>query len=720
MAEYIPVDHDPFAPEASQQNARQPQYVPVDHDPFADVPDISQGGDKVAPYGIKSLVTGVPQQPKEPVTVAQDMLDTTAPGLSRGITGLAGLGGAINNGMRWIQKKVASLSEEEMVAKEREMDRKLTSYYNDLEGTPDRKLRELQPGENRNLDGNDFQKMVTAEYPSLDYHPQTRTGKYWNTAMEFAPGAVLAPGGAGAKALQTFIPAATSEAAGQATEGTAFEPYARVAGALVGGVGAARAFAPTTAEAITLKRMGNVTDEHMANAQRIMAKAQEQNIGLTLPEVIAEASGNRSTLPGLQRLVEHNPGKGAEIMRNFMADRPQQVENAGRALFDKIAPPSTSASAIGHDAGEAAQSVIGEIKNKINQQTRPLYESSGGHRIDGADFDPIARGPAFQDSLNRLRNDKILGPQYADYPDNSVKVIDAVTKDMNARGVAAGVKGEGFNPQLSERYFSEAADARDIARDPMRGGHADYGHALEQQEVGRSNLERVMATPLGKLAQRDMTTKQAIEALFPTDPFRGHSNDIANTMTKLNEKSPYIAARVIRAHAEHVFDETTQQLQTGANEFGGAKFATNLLGNPEQKATLRAAIENGMKDGPEVWKGVENLTEVLNATGKRHQAGSMTSFNTQDAKNISERGLPWEALKTGGVKLFDRLNNHYLKMRLNGDTASLAKLFTNPEAITRLRALANAPPSSTRAGMLSLRLLILANQAGKSGSSEKK
>lgn len=73
------------------------------------------------------------------------------------------------------------------------------------------------------------------------YQPQTVPGQYAQTAAEFAPGA-LAPGNALLRAGRVAVPAATSETAGQLTAGTPLEPFARVAGALVGsgGLGAAR------------------------------------------------------------------------------------------------------------------------------------------------------------------------------------------------------------------------------------------------------------------------------------------------------------------------------------------------------------------------------------------------------------------------------------------------------------------------------------------------
>jgi len=80
----------------------------------------------------------------------------------------------------------------------------------------------------------------TATSGKLQYEPQTTAGKYARTAGQFVP-AVAALGGigegvraaTGAAVKYGVVPGLASEAAGQATEGTPYEPYAR-AGTAIG------------------------------------------------------------------------------------------------------------------------------------------------------------------------------------------------------------------------------------------------------------------------------------------------------------------------------------------------------------------------------------------------------------------------------------------------------------------------------------------------------
>jgi hypothetical protein len=77
------------------------------------------------------------------------------------------------------------------------------------------------------------------EYTGEFYKPKTRVGRYTETAGEFVPGAAL-PGGWLRNLVKfALLPGIASEAAGEATSGTKWEPYARGGAALATGLGAA-------------------------------------------------------------------------------------------------------------------------------------------------------------------------------------------------------------------------------------------------------------------------------------------------------------------------------------------------------------------------------------------------------------------------------------------------------------------------------------------------
>ena len=72
-------------------------------------------------------------------------------------------------------------------------------------------------------------------YTGPFYQPKTIYGDYAQTAGEFVPGALLMPEGSLATNALRYglFPALSSETAGQLTKGTAAEPWARTAAALL-------------------------------------------------------------------------------------------------------------------------------------------------------------------------------------------------------------------------------------------------------------------------------------------------------------------------------------------------------------------------------------------------------------------------------------------------------------------------------------------------------
>ncbi len=91
----------------------------------------------------------------------------------------------------------------------------------------------------------DIKGAIESQTGPLDYKPQTSLEGYEKTGAEFLPG-LVGPGGPVRKLAQWAIPALLSETAGQATEGTAAEPYARTGSAILGSIAAHKATVPPT------------------------------------------------------------------------------------------------------------------------------------------------------------------------------------------------------------------------------------------------------------------------------------------------------------------------------------------------------------------------------------------------------------------------------------------------------------------------------------------
>lgn len=127
---------------------------------------------------------------------------------------------------------------------------------------------------------------------ATDFRGNTTAGKYAGTVAEFVPGAV-AFGGASPTNLAQFAlaPGLASEAAGQLTEGTAWEGPARVAGAIAGGVfpgalakGGAKLLSPYGGADPERLKLAKVLDDFgvpISAGQRVGSEALRRKEGLT-------------------------------------------------------------------------------------------------------------------------------------------------------------------------------------------------------------------------------------------------------------------------------------------------------------------------------------------------------------------------------------------------------------------------------------------------------
>ncbi|WP_204270665.1 hypothetical protein, partial [Escherichia coli] len=83
----------------------------------------------------------------------------------------------------------------------------------------------------------DVQRAIENDLTGPFYQPRTRAGRYAQTIGQNLPAALLGPGGLARNAVIAGASGVAEEAAGQAVEGTAYEPYVR------GAVGAAASLA---------------------------------------------------------------------------------------------------------------------------------------------------------------------------------------------------------------------------------------------------------------------------------------------------------------------------------------------------------------------------------------------------------------------------------------------------------------------------------------------
>ena len=185
----------------------------------------------------------------------------------------------------------------------------------------------------------DIKATVSDPIVSPDYKPQTALGGVMKTGAEFLPALAGGPESLATKfATRVAVPALATEAAGALTKDTAAEPYARVAGALLGGAGASKV-ANSMAEARALKAAAPALADVKAEATNAYDALTARNVATPIPQATLDnvASDITTTL-------------------NNRGIRPSNAKSIHDAI-DEIKMPATAGAADVADLVAARQSI---------------------------------------------------------------------------------------------------------------------------------------------------------------------------------------------------------------------------------------------------------------------------------------------------------------------------------------------------------------------------
>lgn len=278
------------------------------------------------------------------------------------------------------------------------------------------------------------------------------------------------------------------------------------------------------------------------------------------------------------------------------------------------------------------------------------------------------------------------------------------------------IEATAFTPQSWYRAYKSMPEGSLAAPDVRQALDQVPGvaSALRQSE----QLNRYVVDPLergaiGALAQSADPRRQA-QALLPNVPNANSQAEVARAIKQVAQRDLPATQNLIRGHIRSAFDEATQDLASGANQFAGSKFASIIAGNGQQAANLEAAVR-ALPNGDQRWQGFRRFLDVMEATGKRPQTGSATAFNQEIQRELKQGRIVGEAataVKTGGLSLVKRFTEFQEQLNAGRNSAQIANLLTRPDAARILGQLADTPPNAARAQILALRLSYMGRQGG--------
>ena len=465
--------------------------------------------------------------------------------------------------------------------------------------------------------------------------------------------------------------------------------FAQAAGAMIpmaalGSVNAMRG----TPSSIANTALKGATPEQLRMADLLYKRAGAEGSPLTGAEAIAQITGG-SPMQNIQRIVESSP-KGAAIMQPFMANRPAGNAQYFGRVINEISPTQGGLN-VPERMQVAAKKSIEDARKEGNTAANPFYEASKNQLIDNTTMTSLISDPAVAKAVQAVMKDPFY--RVTDANPNSLQVFDAAKKYLNDKSdefARSGNNNASGVASAAAKNITTQIDMISPAYQRARG--------IVQQNM-TDVVEPMQKLPLGKIAEttgygEDIASAQR-NALMPADPKSLTPSEIKKTVEILNRTDPTVAKDWTRQNLESLFSQHTQNLQSGANQAGGAKFITNVAGQPWQRQNLEALITES--SGPQVWKGFENFGQVMEAQGKRQSQGSQTASNIEAQKELKgggPLGLATVPFKPSTVR------NWVEDFRYGRNTDTLAKMLTDPDSVNLFRRLAKTDPYTAKAQVI--------------------
>jgi len=388
---------------------------------------------------------------------AMDAGKSLASGVGRGVAGLIGLPGTVDNIMR--------------------------SGFNAAVGTVGLGGVPKSP-----FDSSGAQDVLSAATGGAsDYQAKTTTGKYAGKVGEFLPGALLPVATVGNALRFGVLPGVADEAAGQLTEGTTVEPYARVAAALLApalpALGA-RVISPFSGsisperqalvEALQNEGVnptaGQITGSRgLRFAESELGGATARNMAEDQARAFTEAATARAGQQGLaspQNMAANADrlGQGFEDIsaRNAIVADPQFGQSIGRVLneYDRVLP-SAQREIVGNMADDIIQVATqnqGVIPGQVYQATR----SRLGRMAQSA----RNSDPEFANALRGLRNTLDDAMARSISPDDAAEWATLRNQYGNMRTLERAASGAG---EAAAEGFISPAKLRQAASTGRQG-----------------------------------------------------------------------------------------------------------------------------------------------------------------------------------------------------------------------------------------------------------
>jgi hypothetical protein len=420
------------------------------------------------------------------------------------------------------------------------------------------------------------------------YEPRTRVGRaaeHVGTFVGGAAGPARLFGGTPAQVRDQalrygLVPGAVAEGAAQTVEGSGYEDAVRAAVALgvMGGLAVhqARSAAPGR---LMESQAGPLSDAEVAAARNLMAAARDlpsprgSGVELTFPEALHQVTGGRADLGPLMRAVASSP-VGSEVAAALAARR-DQIRGAFHGQIRELRPERLDRGEAVPRASEAAGEAVSDVIDSVGAFQQSLFDALTAAPVPRVAITSLMRDPRFRASLERERN-RPFGPLPRGGDVANANVLDRVRRDLDHTAEQLS--------WASEPDWAEIARTIGLSRrvDRIASGSPAYLHARDvEASLARDLTDPIERSRTQRIAEA-ATIGEVRSALSPRSP-----SEPGEIFRAINS----IAGRDRPAAQHFAADQLTRLFSDAMAQRSLAASAERFAVNPSRRAAAMEFVE---------------------------------------------------------------------------------------------------------------------------------
>lgn len=413
------------------------------------------------------------------------------------------------------------------------------------------------------------------------YKPQTTAGEYAETVGEFLPAAAAGPGRLIPRIASGVFAGLGSEGAGQLAEGTKAEPYARVVGAVAGGLtpmALARTATPLPASPARQRLVDILTDEGVTSL------------------TAGQRTGNKS-LQYLEDFLGNAPGAGQGANR---------IRQEGQEQFTRAAMRRA-----GHGLDDAAPETLAANQTRLSQQFRDL----------SARNDLVPDNQFVTDIVTAARN-------YRRVPDSQQRAM--------VQGYIDDIVGHVNAGQMPGSHYQEMRSRLSKQANSLRQSDPTLSEALRDMRNALDNAMGRSISPADREAWQTARREYAAQKTIEKTASRAGEVTAEGQLVPANLRNAVSAEnRGAYARGEGEFSELARAGSGVMAPLPNSGTAQRLGWTDVLRLPLSATVGRGLMSRPaQAYLGNQTLADAIRELPPARQAVFFALLNQQNAARI--------------------------------------------------------------------------------------